>query len=198
MTKRNITCIDLTNDEESNSFYKDFLTQNRDIWLSKKTFDYEPVGSLAWMQRKLGKPYDRKLLIKPAILKQENTNDCAPCTSSNSFVPNSKRTRTDPNSGNTWWINYQNQMSGRLQLPTEPRFKTVSVQTDPIPEPVWVCSVCMEASQNRVIWNCTHIFCNECSERMVYRRYGTRQNLPTCPLCRTEFRCSIPLNNNLL
>ena len=36
MTKRNITCIDLTNDEESNSFYKDFLTQNRDIWLSKK------------------------------------------------------------------------------------------------------------------------------------------------------------------
>jgi hypothetical protein len=181
MTKRNIIEVDLTSDDEMDrtSIYKDFLARNKDTWLSKKTFSNP------------NKPIVKNFRLKVSRKEDSNKTD----------LPCSSRQTENKDDGHVWWMDYLSSVN-RLKLPIEPKTKTISTQTDPEilpkPAPVWTCSVCLQPSDNRVIWSCSHIYCNDCSEIIKHRRYNTRYNFPRCPICRKIYSYSIPINDNLL
>ena len=54
--------------------------------------------------------------------------------------------------------------------------QSVSTQTD---VEHWECPVCLEAPMDRTMWNCSHIFCQTCTEIVT-----TAVPLAECPLCK--------------
>lgn len=45
------------------------------------------------------------------------------------------------------------------------------------------CGICFEAKPTSVVWSCSHIFCEECSDSWL------RENISNqvCPVCRQDF-----------
>jgi len=55
-----------------------------------------------------------------------------------------------------------------------------SEKTDPDQS---MCVICLEDNLDNVVWNCSHIFCENCSNKWLEQNAHN----PTCPICRTAY-----------
>lgn len=73
------------------------------------------------------------------------------------------------------------------------RSKSTQTNIEKMDQDQLSCGVCFDVSRYNVVWNCSHIFCERCSNKWLEQNAHN----PTCPICRSAFTYFTKLNLNL-